>query len=1574
MEISKSSFIALYKTHYESSGFLIIEICYNEIFLLFLIMGDVMAFPIGGRGDKLGNNYEDRWLVRKYLDLLNNKIQSITVEAIGLDEEGVEFWTRHFDGTREAYQCKARNAMNETWTVSNLKSKGVLSKLQDQLDRSETHRFIFVSPVASISLKDLCDAARNSPDNVALFYEHLLDGKEKKGLYQSFCRALNLDYNKPNESAMAFEYLKRSYFENFPDERSDLYNLVNFTLSGDPETIVSMLAAYAINNDRLGIEIYADELYAYLQDRDIYPRNLAYDNRIVPVLDILKNQFHDSIEPVLIRGGLLAREETQECIEKLEQSGLLIIYGDAGSGKSGVLFELTQIYQQNNIQYLPLRVDRQIPKHTPKLFGESLGLPDSPVVTLHAIAGDRPALIIIDQLDAIRWTSLHSSDSFEVCKELINQILLLKRQNRDIRVILSCRSFDMTNDRRLNNWLSNIKNDTQHEWSSVEVKRLSEDFVENVVGDEFAKFNVSQKHLLTNIQNLFMWCELKDNGLITNFTSSIDLLSEFMRIKKQHIEDEGVSNVEIESVLKVLTEHMESRSENSFPGYLVSGLSPRVVAALNSSGILTEVDRKLSFGHQIYLDFLIAQRVIFEINDGHSVIEWLDSFDKQTLFRREQLRHVLIMLSQDNIDRFISISDLLLNSSKVRFHFKHLVLEIFSSLSNSSHSVYSFLTNLLYDEFWNPHVIHSVISGNSMYIKGLIENGYIQKELNSSNVNDIEGAIWLLQSVNQSIQDEIVQLLESFIDKGTEWYPRILNAIGWDIENDTATMFEFRLRLMDRGYYPHFIYWKKFISNPLRALKVTEIILNDNVVRQTQRTRAHRIERHDLKYISKAVKLYPVEAWEKYIPLILRSSENLEEYELGRLNRHISELSPLAVLVELTIIAANEIASSHPFTFTEKVRVLSNIDFPIIEYIIARGMAHLPNDYADIGIQWLLDDPARLRVGNSLGEPNYLWSRFIIEKLTPHCSDSIFSGLEHLVTHYHERNELDKARKVLSYRRKSEGSIYYPYWGVPQYLLISKLSTNRMSIKTRELLSVLKRRFSGRTDKDMMGISGFSGGWIGSTLEKNLERISDRSWLGIVSNEKVLYENHFSRRNSDKDDNLESSIWQFSKSLEKAARENPARFVSLALQFPKNVHSQYVSVILAAAQLTKDSYGKQGEGSELWRAAPIEDVIAFIERYQSFEDNNAAISLCRLIKERNEEDWSETILIKLAKFSMSHQDPLPNELNVHDSKWDGDLQNAKIEDIFTSGLNCVRGAAAQAIANVLWNNGRLLEFFEKAIESLVTDQHIVVRMASVYTLLPVLNLDKDLAVQWFLKAVEGDLRVVVSRYGTRFISYAIRTHFSSIAPVIRSMVESDNAEVATLGAEFITGFWVFYDFFEEELQKCLTGTIDQKKGIAKFATEHLGQSDMLEKCNVLLSRLIKSDGEQLSEELSGIFRFDIMNHTENINLIQQYLKSDAFTDSSLIVYRLKEYEGNLFDFSEVIFNLFDAFVHHKNKGKDFSYRFNHDIEEAIELLIILYEQSKDRDPHVFNKCLDTWDLLLEERIGRAIVLQQQLNR
>jgi|GEM_PF-2010551 hypothetical protein len=75
-----------------------------------ILRGNVLSFETGGRVDKFGNRYEERWIVKQLLGLLYEEIQSVTIEPIGEIEAGVDLWIRNRDGEIEYQQCKARNA------------------------------------------------------------------------------------------------------------------------------------------------------------------------------------------------------------------------------------------------------------------------------------------------------------------------------------------------------------------------------------------------------------------------------------------------------------------------------------------------------------------------------------------------------------------------------------------------------------------------------------------------------------------------------------------------------------------------------------------------------------------------------------------------------------------------------------------------------------------------------------------------------------------------------------------------------------------------------------------------------------------------------------------------------------------------------------------------------------------------------------------------------------------------------------------------------------------------------------------------------------------------------------------------------------------------------------------------------------------------------------------------------------------------------------------------------------------------------------------------------------------------
>ena len=62
-----------------------------------------MSLESGGRGDKYGNEYENRYLAKLLLRLVKESISGIVVEPVGENSDSVEFVTETKDGFFEYY-------------------------------------------------------------------------------------------------------------------------------------------------------------------------------------------------------------------------------------------------------------------------------------------------------------------------------------------------------------------------------------------------------------------------------------------------------------------------------------------------------------------------------------------------------------------------------------------------------------------------------------------------------------------------------------------------------------------------------------------------------------------------------------------------------------------------------------------------------------------------------------------------------------------------------------------------------------------------------------------------------------------------------------------------------------------------------------------------------------------------------------------------------------------------------------------------------------------------------------------------------------------------------------------------------------------------------------------------------------------------------------------------------------------------------------------------------------------------------------------------------------------------------
>lgn len=1556
-----------------------------------------MTFEPGGYANKLGNRYEGRWVVKQLLRLLNEEVHSVTIEAIGDDEHGVDLVVIKNNGIKQFQQCKARNSSRGSWSVADLNSKEILRSMRFQLDRNHDYEFTLVSGVQGTAFADVCESARNSDGDSENFYQYQIQnkGEGRRKIYRKFCEHLNLNPQQQPDRQTAFDYLRRMRIIQWQDDqngRDDLHGWARMLVTGNPKVVVASLTDFAQNNLRKAL--HADTIRDYLAGIGFHPRRLPHDNRVVPAIEELKQRFEESISSGLIAGELIKRDETQQLLNALEENSVVIIHGSAGCGKSGVLYELTPILQKQGWAYLPVRLDRQIPINTTQQFGRDLGLPESPVMCLESLLGEKLGVLILDQLDALRWTSSHSANSLDVCKSIVREAKNLRSMGKPISVILSCRTFDLEHDPEIKAWIEKQQSPNKKSLK-IAIRDLPEKAIQNVVqkiGGDFNNLTDRQKQILASPQHLSMWVKLKQDNNLSEFQSATQLMRDFWIGRYRELETSGIITTEADAVLDILVDYMEQNGKISAPTSLISG-HQKTHTALQTSGIIQTDGRQTSFSHQSYLDFRIADRLLKSINQEQGdILTWLGPKEAQTLFRREQLRQVLLLLADENSTKFLKGVKELLSNDKVRFHLKHLALSILGQIEQPTQPVLNFAIELLKDSHWKDHALELIYLRNGPYIHSLATQGIIQNWLGRSNKVDINSALWLLRSINETSDDLIVDLLTPYIDKEDDWPQWILRVLWFSPEKDSDKAFELRVKLARRGHVSDYIHWENLAQeNPLRAICLIEAAistwdtpkLEDNSVTKRRRSRFESWGPKELQVLKEAARKNPLPTWDLLLPHVQRlTAIELEEYDT-RLNDwqdgslykvHEGHTDLPRGIVLLICEAGKELAKNQTNEFLARAHDLSNSISIITQEILINTYASLPPKFSDIGIQWLLNDSHRLAIGSGYNEPEWMLAAGLIETLSPHCSEKLFKQLENVIIHYHSPNEKQMAEYYITTWKKG---YFGDYWGRAQYFLLPALCEERRSKNTKDLVRVLRRKFDDYPKHRFLGHGHITGGWVGSPLPaEKLHEISDKAWLGIINNKNIPEEDHRRLKQVGPDRAVESAIIHFANSLRAIAARYPERFAELALQFPEDVHQRYLAAVLDGFKTTEPKNIPEDEQA-IWEPAKIETIEAILEKFQLGDDHGTATNFCRLIRERADENWSDKAINRLLDYAKSHPDPKSGKLNMYPTSEGDDVSKASVHTLLDNALNCVRGVAGLAIGALLWEHPDWLDRLRPGIISLVKDPHPAVRVAAIEACLPVINVNKELATNWFVAACQNDIRVAASHFAVYYFNSCLQSYYKKLSPIILRMLDSKYEEVAEEGAAEICARWLFHGHFEEQLETVRIGTVAQRKGVARVLSSFLCNEKYTSQCRDLLPAFLSDEESEVRQKARKVFHNnkELLKIVGMIDFVKVYIQTQSFRDDPTgLLYTLKDFPGSLIPYSDIIFDLCDVFAGPLAElSRDPSMGMAHDTSMICPLILRLYEQSQDDSPEIKNRCLDTWDSMFEHRIGIVLDLMKEID-
>ena len=1479
-----------------------------------------MALEPGGYADKVGNRYEGRWIVRQLLRVLNETLKSVVVEAIGDDQDGIDLCVELPTGAQRSQQCKIRNLNNDKWTVADLDRRGVLSAMRSFLDKAATHEFSFVSALPSTVLHDLCESARASAGDAEIYYEHQIEkvGKERRQVFADFCSRLGLDSTKKPDRAAAFLYLRRIFIELWPDNattRDDLLQEAATLVNGDFTVIVSVLASFA--QDSLRKTLDAATIWQYLESHKLYSRRLENDTRVAPAVKELRARFKESIELDLIDGDLIHREETDRLVATLKEHAVVVLHGQPGQGKSGVLFELIQKLEHDGIAYLPVRLDRNEPNHTSQQFGSDLGLPESPVHCLKALCNRRQGVLILDQLDAIRWTSRHSLNAMEVCKSLVREIRSLRALSCEVSVVLACRTYDLQNDPQIKSWLSAEKA-RQDQSVEIAVSPLTVDQVMDVarrVGPT-AKLTERQIQILRLPQHLAMWVRIVREQGAFDFQNRIQLMREFWTNRLRELAVRGIPGDRANLALAAFVNHMEKNGTIAAPQSLAD--DPTLLDALCACGLLRRDSAQITFSHQSYLDFQIASRLVREIYASQAdILTWLGSRRNQTLFRREQLRQALCLQYEESPVSFLNSVKSVLSADDVRFHLKHLCLEVLGQLDNPTDGLVDYLGELVEKDEWKEHIIGTVFLRHVRYVRRLIDKGKLTDWLESDSWRN--HALWLLRGVSEEIPDEVTKLLRPYLGRDKEWNDRILATIPWHPEDDSQPLFDFRLALARLGVYHDHVDWTKLDGNRsldlLDAVASTWTPLDVSEAHHRggqQRSRFERWSQEEATRLGAAAEAQSARAWQLFMPHVCRLAP-VDDEPYGALQlwiegdrfdfRHGMEAIPHA-LVELVITSGKAFAASDKAGFWEKTKDLRNHDSPVVQYILVETYAALLSEHATVAIEWLLADPQRLTIGAGENEPEWMPAARMIDRLSPNCSEPIFRKLERTLIHYHSPDERRHAEYWLTTWKEG---YFGDYWGRAQHFLLPALDPQRRSIEATGLIGVLGRKYESYATERFLRRSHGKGGFVGSTLGASVERISDQAWLGIVTSKTVPLDGHPIKHWHD-DHITESSVRMFSQDLARVAKRFPNRFGQLALQFPDNVAPEYRAAILDGLTNTNSKEAPE-EDRATWEPAPVSLIEQVLTHFACDSSQAFASKFCWLLYHRAEETWSNDALTQLADYACNHSNPQGNGIVIGNDKG-FDASESSVSNLENNSLNSVRSVAGLAIGEQLGNHLDLVERFRPTLEHLCTDPHPPVRMAGIEACLTLLNSNKDFAINCFCQASSGELRVAASRWAVYFFNVGMESHFDQLAPIILDMLESDQDKVAQEGAAELVARWIFHDFFADKIESVLAGTAPQRRGIANVVSGLVHKPEYFDKCSRLIERLWNDPDEDVRGELRGLVNSaDVLHHAKGIALVKSFVSSQAFRDDpSTLIYTLREHTGSILPFADVLFQICQQFL------------------------------------------------------------------
>lgn len=539
---------------------------------------------------------------------------------------------------------------------------------------------------------------------------------------------------------------------------------------------------------------YAENVYLKIKESDLTKEqiverfNLAsidlqsYDN-------LFGGSFHvDRTETDQIYNWILTDLQANE-------TPIAILAGDAGSGKSVIFKDLFDKLVSNNIPVLGIKADRLIVQNIGEL-NEELVLGDTIESIFKSLSNlDQTFVLLVDQIDALSQSLSSNRNPLNTYHRIIQRL----SQLQNIRIVISCRIYDLDYDPLLKDYKSKRK---------IKVSSLPIEDVETVLlklNKQLPLHSEKIKDFLRIPLHLQLYTKLsnpeKMGGTITQQSLYDEIWTEFILTKPD------INQIDSQNLILAIENFANSMYE--FQQLYINGKAfesrfINEIKYLSTEGIISyTADRKIQFIHQSFFDYAYARTFI---ENGKKITESLNG-QHQGLFVRSRTKQVLTYLREVNTDKYIEELDSIIFGD-YRFHLKLMLLNNLGYYPNPKKQEQDWVLNRLQkNEIFFILFVESIYSIEwFIFLKekiGILQ--YFDKN-DTEIISRIYTICWRLIGYST---EEIISFLSSIkntpFDSQSNFISRILSSIPEEKISLSIPLFEETYTQWDKFNLYHFL-------------------------------------------------------------------------------------------------------------------------------------------------------------------------------------------------------------------------------------------------------------------------------------------------------------------------------------------------------------------------------------------------------------------------------------------------------------------------------------------------------------------------------------------------------------------------------------------------------------------------------------------------------------------------------------------------------------------------------------------------------------------------------------------------